>query len=98
MSGPSTGRLSSDRGCERKAKAIHSCMFWQFNYYINTQYTDYAVSILQKKAVGDVLLHEVYSHVGLEEMDYFGLQFYDKHEQMVSMRVSIDLWCKLNVD
>lgn len=33
--------------------------------------------------MGDVLLQEVYSHVGLEEMDYFGLQFFDKHDQMV---------------
>ena len=33
--------------------------------------------------MGDVLLQEVYGHVGLEEMDYFGLQFFDKHDQMV---------------
>lgn len=82
MSGPSAGRLSSDRGCERKAKAVHinTCMF---SYILYSSVT-LPFQFLQKKAVGEVLLHEVYSHVGLEEMDYFGLQFFDKHEQMVS--------------
>jgi hypothetical protein len=35
-----------------------------------------------KKATGDQLLRDVFSHVGLEENDYFGLQFIDRKEQL----------------
>ena len=39
---------------------------------------------LQKRAAGDVLLTEVFKHLGLDESDYFGLQYLDKKEQVVS--------------
>ena len=42
--------------------------------------------ILQKRATGDVLLREVFKHVGLdEEKEYFGLSFQDNKGQVVSI-------------
>ena len=41
------------------------------------------VSILQKRTIGEVLLSEVFKHLGLEETDYFGLQYLDNKEQVV---------------
>lgn len=41
-------------------------------------------STLQKRATGDVLLREVFKHVGLdEEKEYFGLSFQDNKGQVV---------------
>ena len=40
---------------------------------------------LQTKATGEILLEEVYKHLGLEETDYFGLQFIDKKQNVVSV-------------
>ena len=37
----------------------------------------------QKRATGNVLLTEVFKHLGLDESDYFGLQYLDKKEQVV---------------
>ncbi|CAI8036597.1 Band 4.1-like protein 3 [Geodia barretti] len=34
------------------------------------------------KATGEILLEEVYKHLGLEETDYFGLQFIDKKQNV----------------
>lgn len=42
------------------------------------------VFVLQKRATGDVLLREVFKHVGLdEEKEYFGLSFQDSKGQVV---------------
>ena len=38
----------------------------------------------QTKATGQILLEEVYKHLGLEETDYFGLQFIDRKQNVVS--------------
>ena len=38
----------------------------------------------QTKATGEMLLTEVYKHLGLEETDYFGLQFIDRKQNVVS--------------
>ena len=43
---------------------------------------------LQTKATGEILLDEVYKHLGLEETDYFGLQFIDKKQNVVSVSCS----------
>ena len=40
----------------------------------------------QKKATGDQLLRDVFSHISLDENDYFGLQYFDKKEQLVGER------------
>jgi hypothetical protein len=37
----------------------------------------------QKRTIGEVLLTEVFKHLGLEENDYFGLQFLDSKDQVV---------------
>lgn len=44
--------------------------------------------MLQKRATGDVLLREVFKHVGLdEEKEYFGLSFQDVKGQVVSFDI-----------
>lgn len=40
-------------------------------------------NLSQKRTIGDVLLSEVFKHLGLEETDYFGLQYLDSKEQVV---------------
>lgn len=40
---------------------------------------------IQTKATGQILLEEVYKHLGLEETDYFGLQFIDRKQNVVSI-------------
>ena len=35
------------------------------------------VLCFQKRAPADVLFNEVFKHLGLEETDYFGLQYFD---------------------
>ncbi len=40
-------------------------------------------TISQKRTIGEVLLSEVFKHLGLEETDYFGLQYLDSKEQVV---------------
>ena len=46
----------------------------------------FPIPSLQTKAVGEVLLEEVYKHLGLEETDYFGLQFIDRKQNVVSYK------------
>ena len=41
------------------------------------------IFISQKRTIGEVLLSEVFKHLGLEETDYFGLQYLDNKEQVV---------------
>lgn len=56
----------------------------------------------QKRAPGQVLLTEVFKHLGLDETDYFGLQYLDNKEQVVStytlkyQRVEHSSSCKSN--
>lgn len=47
----------------------------------------------QKRTIGEVLLSEVFKHLGLEETDYFGLQYLDTKEQVVSLYL---ISCKHN--
>ena len=49
-----------------------------------TSYDPTFLSDTQKRATGNVLLTEVFKHLGLDESDYFGLQYLDKKEQVVS--------------
>lgn len=48
----------------------------------------------QKKATGDQLLRDVFSHISLDENDYFGLQYFDKKEQLVGERESFQTYEK----
>ena len=38
--------------------------------------------------MGEVLLTEVFKHLGLEENDYFGLQYLDSKEQVVNRELT----------
>lgn len=44
---------------------------------------------IQTKATGEILLEEVYKHLGLEETDYFGLQFIDRKQNVVSLAIAV---------
>lgn len=54
-----------------------------FNLVVNAQFV-YTQCIPQTKATGEILLDEVFKHLGLEETDYFGLQFIDRKQNVVS--------------
>ena len=57
---------------------------WPIQDFSDSIITD-LILILQKRATGDVLLREVFKHVGLdEEKEYFGLSFQDNKGQVVS--------------
>lgn len=43
---------------------------------------------IQTKATGEILLEEVFKHLGLEETDYFGLQFIDRKQNVVSFAIA----------
>lgn len=51
---------------------------------MGTNYDPHFSVSTQKRATGNVLLTEVFKHLGLDESDYFGLQYLDKKEQVVS--------------
>ena len=42
------------------------------------------LSFLQPKDKGKVLYDEVYNNLNLEECEYFGLNFYDRNDNLVS--------------
>ena len=58
------------------------------------------VFCLQPKAKGQLLFDLVYEHLNLEECEYFGLSFYDRHDNLVSMfwLVSVLDTTRINVE
>ena len=45
----------------------------------------FSIIILQPKCKGKALYDNVYEHLNLEEREYFGLNFYDKSDNLVSI-------------